>query len=152
MTDDYGHWLHGAQLDFVIGHELAHVQKKHAWKGMSAIAGSVAFLMAVALALGPLASSWKVALNFTAAFVPLLAFYALSRRFEYESDRIAVDAMEQGGMAIQALTNLYSRVGFPPTSSFVGELFSTHPSLSRRIGRIGNMEKGQKGVVAAGSF
>lgn len=29
ISDDYGKWLKGSQLDFVIGHELAHIQQKH---------------------------------------------------------------------------------------------------------------------------
>jgi Zn-dependent protease with chaperone function len=108
--------------------------------------------MAVALALGPLPSFWKIVLRFMAAVVPLLTFYAVSRRFEYESDRIAVEAMKQGGMATQALTNLYARVGFPPTLGLVAELLSTHPSLNRRVARIEKMAIAEEEVVPAGSF
>ena len=32
MTDNYGKFLTSAQLDFVIGHELGHVKKKHGRK------------------------------------------------------------------------------------------------------------------------
>jgi Zn-dependent protease with chaperone function len=39
VTDDYGHWLHGSQLDFVIAHELAHVKQKDARKTLMAVAG-----------------------------------------------------------------------------------------------------------------
>ena len=32
MTDNFGEYLHGPQLDFVIGHELAHAKNKHTRK------------------------------------------------------------------------------------------------------------------------
>jgi Zn-dependent protease with chaperone function len=32
INDDYGKWLKGSELDFVIAHELAHVQQKHGLK------------------------------------------------------------------------------------------------------------------------
>src|SRR3989442_865528 len=37
VTDDYGHWLHGSQLDFVVAHELAHVKQKDAVKTLLAV-------------------------------------------------------------------------------------------------------------------
>jgi Zn-dependent protease with chaperone function len=49
MTDVCIHWLHGAQLDFVIAHELAHVKQRHPEKLLRI--GAVAFLGVAALAI-----------------------------------------------------------------------------------------------------
>src|SRR5437763_2673295 len=46
VTDDYGHWLHGSQLDFVVGHELAHAKQKDAVKTLVTMAGAFFVLSA----------------------------------------------------------------------------------------------------------
>jgi Zn-dependent protease with chaperone function len=39
VTDDYGHWLHGSELDFVIAHELAHIKNRDAVKTIATVGG-----------------------------------------------------------------------------------------------------------------
>jgi len=54
VTDDYSHWLHGSQLDFVVGHELAHVKQKDAVKTLVTMAGMFFALSAATFFIPPL--------------------------------------------------------------------------------------------------
>ncbi len=136
VTDDYGLWLHGAQLDFVIGHELAHVRRKDAVQ-MLAIMSGLFVAVAIALMVMPrLPMPWKILSNFIAILLPLAIFYALSRRHEYIADRLSVEATDEPEAAIRALTGLYRRAEIPVRFSRLVELFSTHPDLGSRIDAI----------------
>lgn len=113
MTDVCVHWLHGAQIDFVIGHELAHVQQKHGEKELRIAAGVYLVIAALALAVQHLPLIWQVFFKFNVILMPLLVFYAVSRRFEFAADRIAVELTGEREAAIRALANLYYRSGVP---------------------------------------
>lgn len=136
VTDDYGHWLHGAQLDFVICHELAHVRQKDALRSL-AIMGGLFLLVAIVLLVMPRPSmALKIFLNFAALLFPLMVFYALSRRKEYDADRLSVEATGEPAAALRALAGLYARADMPSQLNKFVELFSTHPGLTSRIGAI----------------
>jgi Zn-dependent protease with chaperone function len=139
MTDVCVHWLHGAQLDFVIGHELAHIQQKHGEKERQISAGAYLGVAALALAVPDQLLLWRIFFKFSVILIPLLVFYFVSRRFEFEADRIAVEHTGEGEIAIQALANLYRRSGVPADCNKFDELFLTHPSLWRRINAITRM-------------
>jgi Zn-dependent protease with chaperone function len=136
MTDICIHWLHGAQLDFVIGHELAHVQQKHGEKERRV--GVVTYLgvAALALAVPHLLLIWQVFFKFGVILIPLLVYYFVSRRFEFEADLIAVELSGDGEAAIRALANLYWRSGVPTDCNTFDELLLNHPNLWRRINAI----------------
>lgn len=136
VTDDYGHWLHGSQLDFVIGHEVAHVKHKDAVKTLVAVASMFVAVGAATFVLPQMLVAWRVAFNFGVILVPLIAFYTLSRRHEYAADRSAVHATGEPESAIQALVNLYRYSEVPAEQSRLIELFSTHPALWRRLAAI----------------
>jgi Zn-dependent protease with chaperone function len=133
MTDVCVHWLQGAQLDFVIGHELAHVQQKHGEKERWIGAGAYLGVAALALAVPHLPLIWRVIFKFCVILIPLLVYYSISRRFEFEADRIAVEFTGGGETAIRALGTLYWRSGIPAGGNRFDELFSAHPGLWRRI-------------------
>jgi Zn-dependent protease with chaperone function len=133
VTDDYGHWLDGSELDFVIGHELAHVKCKHGLKKMLAISGVFGLAAVLIFAVPHSLGGWRVLSNFAVILTPLVGFYLLSRHCEYAADRGAVEATGETEVAIRALTSLYEHTGVPTSSSRLQELFSTHPSLSRRL-------------------
>jgi len=139
VTDDYGHWLHGSQLDFVIGHELAHVKQKDAVKTLATMASMFFVLSAATFFIPPLSTRWTIFFNFVAIFLPLLVFYALSRHREYLADRLAVEVTGEPEMAIRALASLYRRAEVPTERSRFAELFSTHPGLWRRIDAIARL-------------
>lgn len=136
VTDDYGHWLRGAQLDFVVGHELGHLDQKHGLKKLLVIVSTVSSLIIFDIFSPSASQVWRIAMWWVTVFVPLLTFYFMSRRFEYEADRSAADLVDQGEIGIAALLSLYRRTGAPTSSSFLEELFSTHPSLQKRIRKI----------------
>lgn len=136
MTDICIHWLHGAQLDFVIGHELAHVQQKHGQKERWIGAGSYLGIAALALAVPHLPVVMQVIFKFGVILIPLIAFYSVSRRFEFDADRIAVEFSGEGEAAIRALANLHYHAGVPFTYNKIDELFIAHPSFWKRINAI----------------
>jgi Zn-dependent protease with chaperone function len=140
VTDGYGHWLHGAELDFVIGHELIHVKQKHALKRLVAISGEFALVAAATFVLPHPAGAWRVAFDYGAILGPMIGFYLLSQRFEYAADQGGVHLMNDISAAVRALTNMYRHAGLPARRSRFQQLFSTHPDLLRRLAAIESMQ------------
>ena len=136
ITDDYGHWLQGSQLDFVVAHELAHVKQRDAVKTVLTMAVVFALLSATTFGMPRLPIHWRILFNFVSILFPLMVFYALSRRHEYVADRLAVKATNEPETAIRALAGLYRHTEVPVERSRFLELFSTHPGLWRRIDAI----------------
>jgi STE24 endopeptidase len=131
------------ELASVAAHELAHVERRHVWKGVAwFVLLSVPALALVARvterrgglrdpALVPLAL--LVALGFSLVTLPLQN--ALSRRYEAEADWIALRATDDPEAAIGldrrlALTSLADPD--PPTWAKI--VLSTHPPTVERIG------------------
>lgn len=133
VTDDYGHWLDGSELDVVIGHELAHVKHKHGLKKLLAPAGMFALAAALTFFLPRPAGGWRVLFNFSVILTPVMMSYLLSRRFEYAADRASLELTGDPEAAIRALSNMYQHVGVPAPRSRFQELFATHPNLSHRL-------------------
>jgi Zn-dependent protease with chaperone function len=136
VTDDYGHWLHGSQLDFVICHELAHLKQKDALKTLGSIGAIFAAVSTALLVMPQLPMPWRVFFNFVAILLPLMVFYALSRGQEYEADRLSVEVTGEPEMAIRALAGLYRSAEVPSQLSRLAELFSTHPGFWSRVDAI----------------
>ena len=133
VTEDYHSWLRGPELDFVIGHELAHVKHKHGPKKLTAIAGIFGVPGVFMFSLPQVPLVWSAAIGVTATLVSLSCIYLVSRRFEYTADRDAWELIGDAEAGIRALNGLYAHNGVPPTSTWIEEVFSTHPSLSRRL-------------------
>lgn len=70
---------------------------------------------------------------FFALLAMLLSYYHLSRRFEYDCDRKAVEYTNSPEALIRGLVALYEKTGAPMDCARVVELFMTHPSLIHRI-------------------
>lgn len=139
ITDDYGHWLGGPELDFVIGHELAHVKYKHGVKkllGIPAMFGVAAVLMIFVSRAG---GNWTALFYFIVLVIPIAGMYLLSRCFEYVADREAVVLTGDAEAAVRALANLCERTGTPSRCSNFEELFESHPCVSRRIEAIARL-------------
>jgi heat shock protein HtpX len=154
VTDDYGHWLRGSQLDFVIAHELAHVKQKDALKTVLAVAGIFVAVAAATFFMPQLPTPWRVVFNFVVILLPLMAFYAVSRYQEYRADRLAVEATGEPQMGILALVSLYRHTEVPAECSRFAELFSTHPELWRRVDEIARVGRVSPEFVSSvrGSF
>ncbi|HEY7096685.1 MAG TPA: M48 family metalloprotease [Terriglobales bacterium] len=131
ITDNYGKFLDEPELDFVVAHELGHVKRHHGRKKMLMAAVVYGIAAVLALIVGP--SKSRPVFNFVTALGPILLLYFVSRRFEYESDRIAVGWTGSPEAGIQALVNLYRVTETPSHCHRITELFMTHPSLSRRV-------------------
>ena len=136
ITDDYGHWLHGSQLDFVIGHELAHAKQKHGLKALLTMTGVFAALAAVTFVIPPMAAGWRIVFNFCVLLLPVATFNALSRYFEYAADRASVALTGGAEVAIRTLITMYRHSEVPTENSGIEDLFSTHPGLWRRVNAI----------------
>lgn len=154
VTDDYGHWLHGSQLDFVIAHELAHVKEKDAVRNLLAAAVLYAAVATVTFFMPQMPTLWRTSFNFAVILLPLVALYALSRRHEYEADRAAVESTGEPEIAIRALVSLYRRAEVPAEHNRLVELFSTHPQLWPRVDAIAQMGRVSPDLVSniRGSF
>ena len=142
LTDNYGKFLHGPHLDFVIVHELAHVKQRHGRKELVttvAIYGSLGILI---LVIPPGPSAFRPLFDLVVLLGPVLALRYMSRRYEYEADRVAVELTQDAAGGIKALASLYRITQTPANFSWAAELFMTHPSLKNRaraIGEIGRL-------------
>ncbi len=116
MTDNFGEYLSGPQLDFVIGHELAHVKGKHTRKQFSVILMVFVVLVLLSAGLSLLAHDFRpiFVLLLPAA---LLTIYSISRHCEYSCDREAVEFTNDAEAGLHALVNLYRMTGSPITCS-----------------------------------
>jgi Zn-dependent protease with chaperone function len=133
LTDNFGEYLSGPQLDFVIGHELAHVKGKHTRKEFSVILSLVVVLVLLSSGLSHVAAAFRPICMLIVLFVPLLTIYCLSRYFEYSCDREAIGFTNDPESGLHALVNLYRMTGAPVKCGSVVELFMTHPSLTNRL-------------------
>jgi len=138
VSDDYGKWLKGSQLDFVVAHELAHIQRKHGFKKLVTLFILFSIVSSLGFAVPHFSPVVQGLFPLIAVFGPMMTFYSFSRRYEYEADRIAVQVTSNASAAIQALTRLDLYTQESGQFSPVAELFSTHPSLPRRLKAIEN--------------
>lgn len=139
MTDNYGKWLKGPELDSTIVHELAHCKQGHGRK-LSLLMISLYTGLALAVLLIP--ARWLSQFHpLCDAFVvlgPILIYYAILRHHEFAADAAEIEVMQQPAISIRALGNLYRAVEAPVDCPRVLELFSTHPSFTRRVRAMGN--------------
>lgn len=143
MTDNYGKWLKGPELDSTIVHELAHCKQRHGRK-LSLVMISIYTGLALAVLLIP--ARWLSQFHpLCDAFVvlgPVLIYYALVRRHEFAADAAEIEVMRQPEVSIRALVRLYRATGTPVDCPWLLELFMTHPSFTRRahaMGQLGNL-------------
>lgn len=130
------------EIRFLAAHELAHVARRHVWKGVAwfaLLAVPIAFVIAeAARRRGGLGQPGAVPLAVLAAVALQLALMpfanAVSRRYEAEADWVALRATRDPDAARMlfrrfASTNLADPS--PPAWAYV--VLSTHPSLEQRI-------------------
>jgi Zn-dependent protease with chaperone function len=138
VTDNYGTFLKGDQLDFVIGHELGHVKARHGGKKLLTTAAIYAGLALTCLCL-PSNLSWlRPAFDICVVFVPILLCCLLSRRFEYAADKAGVELTRAPETAIRALANMQRTTQVPLQHDGLTELFMTHPAFMSRVRAIGH--------------
>jgi Zn-dependent protease with chaperone function len=130
------------QVRFVAAHELAHVARRHVWKGVAwfaLLAIPIVFLVAeVARRRGGIGNPAAVPLAVLVLVVVELALLpfanAVSRRYEAEADWVALETTRDPASA-RGLFERFATANLadpsPPTWSYV--LRGTHPSLDQRI-------------------
>jgi Zn-dependent protease with chaperone function len=133
LTDNFGEYLSGPQLNFVIGHELSHVKGKHTRKRFSFILLVFVVLILLSFSLSPVTALFRPIFVLLVLLVPLLTIYSISRHFEYSCDREAIGFTNDPEAGLHALVNLYRMTGSPIKCSGIVELFMTHPSLTNRL-------------------
>ncbi len=142
LTDNYGKFLHGPLLDFVIGHELGHVKARHGHRRLVIVGTIYAFVGILAIVVSYGLTALRPLFDIVAILGPVLAIRYVSRRDEYEADRVAAELTQDPEAGIKALASLYRITETPANFSWAEELFMTHPSLEHRaraIGEIGNL-------------
>jgi STE24 endopeptidase len=132
----------GGEVRFVAAHELAHVARRHVWKGVAwfaLLATPIVFLVAEATrrrgGIGNPAAIPLAVLVLVVVELALLPFAnAVSRRYEAEADWVALQTTRDPAGA-RGLFERFATANLadpsPPTWSYV--LRGTHPSLERRI-------------------
>jgi Zn-dependent protease with chaperone function len=133
LTDSLPKYLNERQVDSVIAHELIHVKHKHARMGSLIIVASYSALTLLMFKIPSRLMQFRPLLDLTVVYLPMIGFYYSSRRSEFEADREAVLHTGDPETAIRALANMYQSASVPVRWSKLGELFQTHPSLTRRV-------------------
>jgi Zn-dependent protease with chaperone function len=146
VTDDYGHWLRGRQLDFAIGHELAHGKHQHGLQKLGAIFGIFGVTGILTFCFPDIGLVGSVVVSFGAALLPLICVYFVSRRFEYAADRGAFELTGDAEAGIRSLTDLYTHTRVPVTCTWIEEVFSTHPTLLHSVDAITRAASGRRKV------
>jgi Zn-dependent protease with chaperone function len=139
LTDNYGEFLHGPQLDCVIAHELAHAKNRHIQKELLLLILLFSLLIVFSFTFAPLLLQHMAMAVSVLLLVPLLSYYAMSRRFEYEADRDSVRFVGNPEAEMRSLAALYRKTGTPLERSNFLELFMTHPNFVNRISAVAKL-------------
>jgi len=139
------------EIETVIAHELGHYKKKHIIKNI--VIGTVSSFLTLFL----IAKLYDVSLTWFGfdmrtdiAALPLLSLWAmligliqtplgniLSRKYEYEADRYAVDVTKKPEAFVSTLRKLTSQnLGDENPNPFVEWFFYSHPSINNRVNAI----------------
>jgi Zn-dependent protease with chaperone function len=139
LTDNYGEFLHGPQLDYVIAHELAHAKNRHVQKQLLLLTLLFSLLIVFSFSFAPLLLQHRPLALSVLLLVPALSYYAMSRRFEYEADRDAFRLLGNPEAEIRSLAALYRKTSTPIERSNFLELFMTHPNFVNRISAVAKL-------------
>ena len=139
ITRRYYEMLNGDELAFVVGHEMAHVDKKHFEQSMKrARKAQIYDLLA-----GVIVSATKAGRFWgTAADLGTTAFYTkYSRKLEKEADLGGYTLAQQAGFDANAAVSALSKLGKDKSDPITANVFATHPVLSNREDRLGDLGK-----------
>jgi STE24 endopeptidase len=131
--------LPAAERAFLVAHELAHVQRKHLWKGLAWFVLLVVPALALLAQLAPLRAPEDVPRALLIAFVLLLVATpianAVSRRYEAEADWVALETTRDPVGAKRFFADLaVAGVRDPSPPRWWRLPFGTHPTLAERAG------------------
>ena len=138
LTDNFGEYLRGAELDSIIAHELGHVQGNHTRKRILVLACLVVAICCLSLAVTSATPPYRAVFVFLSLIAMLLGNGYTSRLFEYACDRKAVEFTRSPQSVIRALVALYEKTNSSAKSSRLVEVFESHPTLEHRVQAIAN--------------
>ncbi|WP_458206907.1 M48 family metallopeptidase [Haladaptatus sp. NG-SE-30] len=118
-------------ISAVVEHELAHHRRHHL--RLKTALTSVALAVSASV-LTANVGYWFYCLVFAISF--WLCLRAISRRLEHDADRYAAHTTSESAMS-DALVDLTDLNILPQNENRLDELVSSHPSLSRRLDRLG---------------
>jgi len=130
--------LPAAERGFLVAHELAHVQRKHLWKGLAWFVLLVVPALALLARFAPLRAPEDVPRALLIAFMLLLVATpianAVSRRYEAEADWLALQATRDPESGI-ALDRNFVKTGLadPDPPAWVTYWLGSHPTPLQRI-------------------
>ncbi len=122
-----------AELAAVLGHEMAHVEARHATERMSKIQG-FNFLINLIAMVCPIPYGGGL-VGASIQFGELLAILKYSRDNEFEADRLGIDFMTRAGYEPKAMADFLGKIQeiYKKKPSLIGKLFMTHPVTEDRI-------------------
>jgi hypothetical protein len=160
MTDYVLQKLSRREVEAVTAHEIGHLQYNHPTKLAFAFMGVILTPVAIrslypalvdmVLLLAPGRTNWNFvddgslvapALDFVVAGLCLVAFYAISRRFERIADARSVTLTDDPESLITAFIKLSVLNLTPMQWGRASGVLTTHPSTLRRIRRIAEVGK-----------
>ena len=125
-----------AQLAYVLGHEIAHYQRRHTvqqWRVIRNTTSALAFMQLATAAAG------HGYAGDIAQYVALAGIMAYSRDMERESDDIGIDLLAKAGYDPREASRIWKaleaeREAAEDPEAFI--FFATHPSTKERIGTL----------------
>jgi STE24 endopeptidase len=130
------------EVEVITAHELAHVGRRHLWKGVAwFVLLATPLVLALALATRPLGGlSNPGAVPLAALVVVLLELAllpfgnAISRRYEAEADWVALDATRDPA-ALRGVVQRFSETSLaqPDPPAWSRAFLGTHPTILQRI-------------------
>ncbi|MDX5419047.1 MAG: M48 family metallopeptidase [Hymenobacteraceae bacterium] len=116
---------HHEELAALLGHELAHVQKRHS---LRALTRSLSYYMLASLLFGDVSGVAAVLVDNASALRNL----EYSRSLELEADREGLELLRRNGLNQQGMVMLMERLQSASESEMLA-FFSTHPNTKDRI-------------------
>ncbi len=120
-----------AELAAVMGHEIGHVDGRHAVRQMQPVVGLAAIQ---ALAFGDKSPASRQALNFVLG----IALTGYSRSHELEADRFGLIYMQRAGYDPNGTVRMFTKLGGQGERerNVFEKLSATHPETKERIARL----------------
>jgi predicted Zn-dependent protease len=125
-----------AELAAVLGHEMGHVEARHATERMSKIQG-INFLINLVAMTAPIPYAGGL-VGASIQFGELLAILKYSRNDEFEADFLGADFMTRAGYEPKAMTDFLCKIQeiHQKKPSLIGKIFMTHPVTEDRINSV----------------
>ena len=133
LTDTLSQHLNRAEVDCTIAHELGHLKFGHTRKTLLTLVLAFGIPSVLFFKWPTRVPAFRPALDLFVIFVPFLAFYFFSRRFEYQADQESARNVRNPEIEISSLAKLHRAAGAPFRMSRLTEMFLTHPSLIHRV-------------------